>query len=101
MASPQPSSGSLADRITKDTDTKADTTEQAAESSQMDGAAFQGQPSGLQEPEVDVVVKLSDKLSDLQADPDNPLYSAKQFEDLNLYAFHDTFSMNSTLTKCC
>ncbi|KAF2858399.1 P-loop containing nucleoside triphosphate hydrolase protein [Piedraia hortae CBS 480.64] len=37
-------------------------------------------PHGLREPEFDVNVKLAD----LQADPDNPLYSVKSFQDLNL-----------------
>ncbi|PGH27627.1 ATP-dependent RNA helicase DBP5 [Polytolypa hystricis UAMH7299] len=45
---------------------------------QVDGAA---EPtSGLQEPEYGVDVKLSD----LQADPNNPLYSIKTFEELKL-----------------
>lgn len=42
------------------------------------GTALQG--SSLQEPEYQVEVKLSD----LQADPNNPLYSVKSFEDLGL-----------------
>lgn len=47
---------------------------------QTDGApeAFGG--SSLQEPEYTVDVKLSD----LQADPNNPLYSVKSFEELGL-----------------
>lgn len=36
--------------------------------------------SGLSEPEFDVNVKLAD----LQDDPNNPLYSVKSFDDLNL-----------------
>jgi len=36
--------------------------------------------SELQEPDYSVEVKLSD----LQADPNNPLYSVKSFEDLGL-----------------
>lgn len=36
--------------------------------------------SALLEPEFDVNVKLND----LQADPNNPLYSVKNFADLNL-----------------
>lgn len=37
--------------------------------------------SNLQEPEYDVEVKLSD----LQDDPNNPLYSVKNFSDLGLW----------------
>ena len=48
--------------------------------SQQDGANEKQGGSTLQEPEYDVQVKLSD----IQADPDNPLYSAKSFEDLGL-----------------
>ncbi|KAF2087440.1 P-loop containing nucleoside triphosphate hydrolase protein [Saccharata proteae CBS 121410] len=51
------------------------------EQAQNDGAApGQAGSSSLQEPEYDVEVKLAD----LQADPNNPLYSAKSFEELNL-----------------
>lgn len=49
---------------------------------QTDGAPVELQGSGLQEPEYDVQVKLSD----LQADPNNPLFSVKSFEELGLYA---------------
>lgn len=51
-----------------------------AEESKEDGAGQQSKGSALQEPEWDVEVKLSD----LQADPNNPLYSVKSFEDLGL-----------------
>lgn len=50
------------------------------EHEEKDGAGQQSKGSALQEPEWDVEVKLSD----LQADPNNPLYSVKTFEDLNL-----------------
>lgn len=69
---------SLESRISKD--------EPAAEvadvaETQTDGATpATGGGGGLQEPEYDVEVKLAD----LQADPNNPLFSAKTFEDLNL-----------------
>lgn len=46
-----------------------------------DGASELLGGSNLQEPEYDVEVKLSD----LQADPNNPLFSVKSFEDLGLY----------------
>ena len=48
---------------------------------QVDGATAPMMGSvGLDEPEFDVNVKLAD----LQEDPNNPLYSAKTFEDLKL-----------------
>jgi ATP-dependent RNA helicase DDX19/DBP5 len=47
---------------------------------QTDGAPAQLGGSDLREPEYNVEVKLSD----LQADPNNPLYSVKNFEDLGL-----------------
>lgn len=47
---------------------------------QVDGASEGQHGSELQEPEYDVSVKLSD----LQADPNNPLYSIKTFEELGL-----------------
>ncbi|KAF2000957.1 P-loop containing nucleoside triphosphate hydrolase protein [Amniculicola lignicola CBS 123094] len=47
---------------------------------QVDGAAEVFKGSDLQEVEAHVEVKLAD----LQADPNNPLFSAKSFEDLNL-----------------
>lgn len=50
------------------------------EATKEDGAGQQSKGSALQEPEWDVEVKLSD----LQADPNNPLYSVKSFEDLGL-----------------
>jgi ATP-dependent RNA helicase DDX19/DBP5 len=51
------------------------------EKAQNDGASTWMHGSvGLDEPEFDVNVKLAD----LQANPDNPLYSAKTFEELNL-----------------
>ena len=48
--------------------------------SQIDGAPELGFGSALSEPEFDVNVKLAD----LQDDPNNPLYSAKTFDQLNL-----------------
>lgn len=50
---------------------------------QGDGSTtwLNGSP-GLDEPEFDVNVKLAD----LQDDPNNPLYSVKSFDELNLYA---------------
>lgn len=50
------------------------------EGAQTDGAPADQNGSTLREPEFDVEVKLSD----IQADPNNPLYSAKTFEELNL-----------------
>jgi len=51
------------------------------EAAQKDGATTWMKGSeGLDEPEFDVNVKLAD----LQADPNNPLFSAKTFEELKL-----------------
>ncbi|KAI5290956.1 RNA helicase required for poly(A+) mRNA export [Ascosphaera aggregata] len=54
-------------------------TKQTESIPQVDGAAAVT-GDNLQEPEYDVQVKLSD----IQADPNNPLYSVKSFEDLGL-----------------
>ena len=48
---------------------------------QVDGSGPPGNGSTIQEVEYSVEVKLAD----LQADPNNPLYSAQTFEQLNLY----------------
>ncbi|KAL4964847.1 ATP-dependent RNA helicase DBP5 [Aspergillus stella-maris] len=76
MTSDAPTAGSLADRVSKPEDTEPTTTENG----QTDGAAPNQGGSDLQEPEYNVEVKLSD----LQADPNNPLFSVKNFEDLGL-----------------
>ena len=48
---------------------------------QTDGASeFNNGSAGIYEPSYDVDVKLND----IQADPNNPLYSVKSFEELNL-----------------
>jgi ATP-dependent RNA helicase DDX19/DBP5 len=58
-------------------------TESSLPAAQTDGAtAEQAGSSTLHEPEYDVQVKLAD----MQADPNNPLFSAKTFEQLGLYA---------------
>lgn len=54
--------------------------ESSLEKSQTDGAGPPGNGSALAEPKFNVEVKLAD----LQADPNNPLYSVKSFEELNL-----------------
>lgn len=54
--------------------------ESAVPDSQSDGAGAEKMGSSLQEPEYDVQVTLAD----MQADANNPLYSVKKFEDLNL-----------------
>jgi hypothetical protein len=69
---------SLADRITKPDATQGSS---PASIPNTDGASEVLGGSNLQEPEYDVEVKLSD----LQADPNNPLFSVKSFEDLGLY----------------
>ncbi|KAJ5155333.1 hypothetical protein N7492_008136 [Penicillium capsulatum] len=65
--------GSLSDRISKPDDASQD-------KNSADGAPTQLHGSDLQEPDYSVEVKLSD----LQADPNNPLYSVKSFDDLGL-----------------
>ncbi len=59
---------------------KTEKTESTVEQAQTDGAGAEKHGSELQEPEYDVEVKLSD----LQADPNNPLHSVKTFEELGL-----------------
>ncbi|KAH8626606.1 ATP-dependent RNA helicase DBP5 [Alternaria alternata] len=54
--------------------------ESSLEQAQADGSGPPGNGSALAEPEFKVEVKLAD----LQADPNNPLYSVKSFEELNL-----------------
>ena len=51
-----------------------------ADMAQQDGASQFMNGSALDEPEFDVNVKLAD----LQEDPNNPLYSVKAFDQLNL-----------------
>jgi ATP-dependent RNA helicase DDX19/DBP5 len=48
---------------------------------QVDGSGDPGNGGPLAETEYQVEVKLAD----MQADPNNPLYSAKSFEELALY----------------
>lgn len=52
----------------------------AVAQAQVDGSGSPGNGSALAETEYKVEVKLAD----LQADPNNPLFSAKSFEELNL-----------------
>jgi ATP-dependent RNA helicase DDX19/DBP5 len=47
---------------------------------QVDGGGTAAGGSELREPEFDVEVKLAD----MQADPNNPLFSVKTFDQLNL-----------------
>lgn len=54
--------------------------EDSVAASQLDGAGPPQKGSALREPEWKVEVKLAD----LQADPNNPLFSAKSFEELKL-----------------
>lgn len=54
--------------------------ESSLAAAQVDGAGEPQHGGQLREPEYNVEVKLAD----LQADPNNPLFSAKSFEDLNL-----------------
>ena len=69
------------------TETKA--SESSLSMAQTDGAGEEMGGSNLQEPEYDVEVKLSD----IQADPNNPLYSIKSFDELGLLVPHTTLYM--------
>ncbi|KAJ5280547.1 hypothetical protein N7478_005919 [Penicillium angulare] len=71
-----PVGGSLADRVSKP-DAPA---EVASEDGARDGAGDKLGGSELQEPDYTVEVKLSD----LQADPNNPLFSIQTFDNLGL-----------------
>ncbi|KAI9813424.1 MAG: RNA helicase required for poly(A+) mRNA export [Pycnora praestabilis] len=62
------------------TETQESASKDSIGDAQRDGASEDQQGSHLQEPEYDVQVKLSD----IQADPNNPLYSVKSFEELGL-----------------
>lgn len=62
--------------------TPAAPAEESLPKAQVDGSAEAANGSPLAETEYKVEVKLAD----LQADPNNPLFSAKSFEELNLYA---------------
>lgn len=57
-----------------------ETSESAVAEAQVDGSGPAGNGSNIQETEFNVEVKLAD----LQADPNNPLFSAKSFEELKL-----------------
>ena len=59
----------------------------SANTSQLDGATEPFMGSQLQEPDYAVEIKLAD----LQADPNNPLYSVKSFDDLGLCDFTNMF----------
>lgn len=60
---------------------------------QTDGAGEELGGSNLQEPEYDVEVKLSD----IQADPNNPLFSIKSFNELGLWV-HPSIKTAAILT---
>lgn len=76
----EPTQSTQAPATEKPADEKAAEEKPAAD--QVDGA---GSPANGN-PLTDTELKVEVKLADLQADPDNPLYSAKTFEELQLYA---------------
>lgn len=81
----QPKSGtSWADEVASPATELASNPIQAPESSdaipQVDGATTPFGGSTLQEPDYEVEIKLAD----MQADPNNPLFSATSFEQLGL-----------------
>lgn len=61
---------------------EASETSKAPANDQLDGGGVSNNGSALTEPKE---LKVEVKLADLQADPNNPLYSATSFEGLNLY----------------
>ena len=63
-----------------DSASKSEAKGTSLEENQKDGATTWMMGSELDEPEFDVNVTLAD----LQDDPNNPLYSAKTFQELNL-----------------
>ncbi|KAJ5887784.1 hypothetical protein N7495_007825 [Penicillium taxi] len=76
-----PAGTSLADRVTKPDESKtAESVPIPNTESSVDGASEGMLGSQLQEPDYQVNVKLSD----LQADPSNPLFSVKSFDQLGL-----------------
>lgn len=84
-----PSKFDWADEVTtpvRDSDKNLESAQQALQNTSLDHAQTDGATqcmngtAGLDEPEFDVNVKLAD----LQADPNNPLYSVKSFDELQL-----------------
>lgn len=61
-------------------ETPAPEPQDSLENAQVDGSGEQGNGSALADAKFNVEVKLAD----LQADPNNPLFSVKSFEDLQL-----------------
>ncbi|KAK0945992.1 RNA helicase required for poly(A+) mRNA export [Friedmanniomyces endolithicus] len=77
----QESEEKVEDTSTPSKSQAAKTDDSSLDMAQTDGSTtFTGGSGGLEEPEFDVNVKLAD----LQEDPNNPLYSAKSFSDLQL-----------------
>jgi hypothetical protein len=70
------------------------TTEKTPNIPQMDGATEPFNGSQLHEP--DYLVEL--KLADMQADPNNPLYSIKSFDELGLLVTYFILSIQLELT---
>ncbi len=69
---------------TEDTSVPKAEAKESLPEAQVDGSAPPASETALAESEREVEVKLAD----LQADPNNPLFSAKSFEELQLYASH-------------
>ena len=74
----EPPSTSIDDKASKPPAEASEDKEKAVP--QMDGATEPFNGSQLQEPEYEVEIKLAD----MQADPNNPLYSAASFDQLGL-----------------
>ena len=69
-----------ASKTKSETEAKPEPKTDTVEASQLDGAGSAQNGSGLLEPDYTVEVKLSD----LRADPNNPLHSVTEFEDIGL-----------------
>ncbi|CAI6332803.1 unnamed protein product [Periconia digitata] len=76
----KPAETAAADEKPADTAAPAEDTSVAA--AQVDGAGPPGNGSELAKPDKELKVEV--KLADMQADPNNPLFSATSFEQLNL-----------------
>lgn len=76
------------------TEPAAEPTEAAAEETAEESSVAKAQVDGSSEepgngsPLADTEYRVEVKLADMQADPNNPLYSAQSFEELQLYVCH-------------
>jgi len=81
MSSTPPAAEPAAEPAAKEPVEESTVEESTVAQAQVDGASETANGGPLAETEYQVEVKLAD----MQADPNNPLYSAKSFEELDLY----------------